>query len=249
MTTATDVLRIAQHEADLEYKESPAGSNRTKYGKWYGLDGNPWCAMFVSWVLHQAGYALSIQTSKGFAWTPAGVDYAKKIKRWIPAADLKPGDVIFFNFDNDAGPEHVGFVKARLGPGHYTTIEGNTGHGNDANGGEVQVRDRKGAIVLGGLRPSYAAASVPAPRPGPAPAPHPAPADTSRHPVLKEGAKGADVKHLQALLHRCGAVIVMDGVFGAGTAAKLKAFQKAHHLVADGVCGPRTWSQLHAVAR
>lgn len=243
MTTATDVLRIAQHEADIAYKESPAGSNRTKYGKWYGLDGNPWCAMFVSWVLHQAGYPLAIQTAKGFAWTPAGVAYAKRVGKWVGPDDLRPGDVIFFNFDNDAGPEHVGFVKARLAPRHYTTIEGNTGHGNDANGGEVQVRDRQGAIILGGLRPSYAAQKPPVVRPT---APKACPYG---HPMLGIGAHGSSVTHLQSMLHRAGAVIVMDGAFGPGTEKALKAFQKAHHLTADGVCGKMTWAQLHAVVR
>ena len=33
--------------AELGYRESPFGSNRTKYGQWYGLDGQPWCVMFV----------------------------------------------------------------------------------------------------------------------------------------------------------------------------------------------------------
>lgn len=30
------------------------GNNKTKYGEWYGMDGNAWCAMFVSWCFHQA---------------------------------------------------------------------------------------------------------------------------------------------------------------------------------------------------
>src|SRR3712207_8950822 len=28
---------------------------RSKYGAWYGLDGNSWCAMFVSWCANEAG--------------------------------------------------------------------------------------------------------------------------------------------------------------------------------------------------
>lgn len=240
MTTAAEVLRVAAGE--LGTKESPANSNKTKYGAWYGLDRNPWCAMFCSWVMHTAGYPLEIQTGKGFAWTPAGVAYAKRAGKWVGRDDLKPGDLIFFNFDNDAGPEHVGFVKTRHAPGDYTTIEGNTAVGNDANGGQVMERRRKGAMILGGLRPSYAAAAPPAVKPVAKGS-----ADTFRHPVLKRGSKGSEVKHLQALLHRAGAVIVMDGDFGPNTDKKVKAFQKTHHLAADGIVGPRTWAQLHAV--
>lgn len=240
MTTAASVLKIAASQ--IGYIEKPAGSNRTKYGSWYGLDRNPWCAMFVSWVMHQAGYPLAIQTAKGFAWTPAGVQYAKANKRWIDSASLKPGDLIFFNFDNDAGPEHVGFVEKVLGPGSYITIEGNTGHGSDANGGEVQRRARKGAIVLGGLRPSFSASKPPAQKPTPA-------SDGFRHPTLRKGHNAgrphSEVKHLQALLHRHGAVIVMDGVFGPATEKALRAEQKHQGLLVDGICGPRSWAELH----
>ena len=45
--TAEKVLAVARGE--LGNTESPAGSNRTKYGKWFGLDGYAWCMMFVMW--------------------------------------------------------------------------------------------------------------------------------------------------------------------------------------------------------
>ena len=56
MGTLSNLLRIARGE--LGNTESPAGSNRTKYGKWFGLDGNPWCLMFIMWVFYQAGVKL-----------------------------------------------------------------------------------------------------------------------------------------------------------------------------------------------
>ena len=37
--TAKRILDTAM--AELGYRESPPGSNRTKYGNWYGLDGQP----------------------------------------------------------------------------------------------------------------------------------------------------------------------------------------------------------------
>ena len=42
-----DVLDVARGE--LGNTEHPAGSNRTRYGKWMGLDGQPWCLRFVLW--------------------------------------------------------------------------------------------------------------------------------------------------------------------------------------------------------
>ena len=36
----------------------------------------------------------------------------------------------------------------------------------------------------------------------------------------------------------------VDGIFGAGTKAKLVEWQKAHGLAADGICGMATWSSF-----
>ena len=48
-------------------------------------------------------------------------------------------------------------------------------------------------------------------------------------------------ERLNALGYNCGAV---DGINGTKTQAAIKAFQKAHGLVADGIVGPKTWSKL-----
>lgn len=45
------------------------------------------------------------------------------------------------------------------------------------------------------------------------------------------------MKRLQAALN-----LVQDGIFGAVTEEAVKAFQKAHGLVPDGIVGEKTWS-------
>ena len=67
------IINIAKTE--IGYTET--GSNDTKYGKWYGLNNNPWCAMFVSWCFNQAGLSSKIaaQTAKGFASCNAGLKW------------------------------------------------------------------------------------------------------------------------------------------------------------------------------
>ncbi|MGW4160568.1 peptidoglycan-binding protein [Streptomyces sp. NPDC004788] len=63
---------------------------------------------------------------------------------------------------------------------------------------------------------------------------------------LRNGAKGRAVRALQRQLAQEGHRIALDGAFGAGTAAAVRAAQRAHGLPADGVAGPRTWSALVA---
>ncbi|MER8042077.1 peptidoglycan-binding protein [Streptomyces sp. NPDC094032] len=61
---------------------------------------------------------------------------------------------------------------------------------------------------------------------------------------LRPGAKGRAVKALQRQLAQEGHRVALDGVFGAGTGAALRAAQRAHGLPADGVAGARTWAAL-----
>ena len=63
--------------------------------------------------------------------------------------------------------------------------------------------------------------------------------------TLKNGSKGGEVKTLQRLLnalgYSCGKV---DGIFGNGTLAAVKAFQKAKGLEVDGIVGKNSWNAL-----
>ncbi len=63
--------------------------------------------------------------------------------------------------------------------------------------------------------------------------------DATGRPTLRRGAKGDDVKVLQAAIG-----VTADGTFGAMTEASLRAYQRAHGLVADGIAGPGTWAAI-----
>lgn len=55
---------------------------------------------------------------------------------------------------------------------------------------------------------------------------------------------GPDVTRLQQALVAAGRPVDVDGVFGPGTQAAVKAFQQTSGLVADGIVGPATWAAL-----
>jgi N-acetylmuramoyl-L-alanine amidase len=58
--------------------------------------------------------------------------------------------------------------------------------------------------------------------------------------LIKLGSKGSVVKEIQKALGG----LVVDGVFGDKTLAKVKAFQKSKALVVDGIVGEKTWKAL-----
>ena len=51
---------MGKREEFLEIARSQIGyqegyNNDTKYGAWYGLNNEPWCAMFCSWCCNEVG--------------------------------------------------------------------------------------------------------------------------------------------------------------------------------------------------
>ena len=151
-----EIVIIAEQE--LDNQEVPV--NKTKYGKWYGLDGNPWCAMFVSWVYGQAGLSKTVaaSTKKGFASCDAGLKWFAKKGKLVPIGEAQPGDIAFFQFDDDAQPDHVGIViKNNTKLKRLVCIEGNTAgdaKGSQSNGDGVYKKKRPYSLVMAVARPS-----------------------------------------------------------------------------------------------
>lgn len=71
-------------------------------------------------------------------------------------------------------------------------------------------------------------------------------------PVLQKGSQGAAVKELQTLLNKhfgvpsIGGPIVVDGIFGQVTEARVKTAQYRYLLKMDGIVGNLTWKALKA---
>jgi peptidoglycan hydrolase-like protein with peptidoglycan-binding domain len=65
---------------------------------------------------------------------------------------------------------------------------------------------------------------------------------------LRAGASGHDVRVLQQLLTKDGFTATVDGHFGPGTAAAVRAFQRAHGLSPSGVVGQATVAALRVPA-
>lgn len=74
------------------------------------------------------------------------------------------------------------------------------------------------------------------------PAREPAQAGDAGRPTLRRGATGTLVRAIQS---KCG--LAVDGQFGPDTEAAVRAFQRAHRLVPDGIVGPTTWKMLDQV--
>lgn len=127
-TGVEKMVNIAKLELSLAFQEDN-DNNITPYGQWYGMNSEPWCAMFVSWCAHYAGI-LGTKVPR-FAYCPSGVNwYADRGKFFRTTSNYKVriGDTVFFWSTTDNAVGHTGIVIDAT-PDTITTIEGNASNG------------------------------------------------------------------------------------------------------------------------
>jgi peptidoglycan hydrolase-like protein with peptidoglycan-binding domain len=166
--TVEAVLALAKHFVDTKYVEGK--KQDTIFGKFTGLNYSPWCASFVSYVFNKsgAGYMVNgVQVKNGYVSCTAGINGLKNKKglKAVPLAEAQPGDIIFFDWQNDNDPDHTGIiVKNNPKKKIVTCYEGNTTNGmggSQSNGGGVFKRDRRYDQVHVVIRPVFKKTSAP----------------------------------------------------------------------------------------
>lgn len=147
MGTVAEILTLAHEQL---------GNGGARYWNWYTqnvrpsqgsfVDGNttPYCAEYVSWLLAMTG------TTCEYFPNPCAFD-ARDIPedKRIYGQDLRPGDLLAFDWDEDYRGDHVGVVRNVQDWG-CNTNEGNTG--SDMC---VHERQRTWDVILFGIRPEY----------------------------------------------------------------------------------------------
>lgn len=135
------ILAIAQNEVGTLEATGNNDGDVTKYPGAFGRGQESYCADFASWVLTNAGASLNEP------WCPSIINKLANSGNWKGRNDPQPGDLILFDWDHDNVADHVGLVKSVNGNGTITTIEGNTGGPNGAEG--VWEKTRTWDFVMG----------------------------------------------------------------------------------------------------
>ena len=105
-----------------------------KYWRWAGLSSRcEWCALFVSWCGDKTGLRAAGQIPY-FSFVSDGVSFYKNKGKWIDGSEVNtsncdkliyPGMIIFFDWEPDGKPNHVGIVT-KVENGRIYTVEGNS---------------------------------------------------------------------------------------------------------------------------
>ena len=154
-----DIKKVLDGAAShVGYKEG--ANNDTPFGIWYGLNHQPWCAMSASKIFFDAGAILSVAPKtkpKGFASCDEWLKYLTKNNQLVPVGQAQPGDIVFYQCDADAEPDHVGIVKGNNTLLKYIyAYEGNTAAdngGNQSNGDGYYIKKRGYGIIMAVARP------------------------------------------------------------------------------------------------
>ena len=136
----TDLIAVAQSqlgyaESSLNFVNTEDGELKgySRYGAWYGDPYGDWCAMFVSFCLSYAQVD--------------GMPFEESCSKWIELLSDEeygcyltaeehipcPGDIVFFDFDDNSAADHVGIVTEYVpetieSSACINVIEGNSGN-------------------------------------------------------------------------------------------------------------------------
>lgn len=157
------VIELAR--ADLGYTENPPGSNMTKYGEAYGMNGVPWCVEALWFWFNEAGERMAFFGGGRTASCSVLLRWYREQGLTVPVEQVQVGDIVLLNFHGGRDPEHCGLVVGKSDiinlstgiPYSIWTIEGNTSpsDGSQSNGGMVCEKTRYPSQIVAVCRPQY----------------------------------------------------------------------------------------------
>ena len=145
MTTANQVYNIAKSHL------GHSGSHARSY---CGMSGGPYCCAFVTMCVQKAGGAKLFYGGKKCTYCPAAIKWCQANLAQIPPYLAMRMDFIFFDWQPNGTPDHIGFVLDKISTNKIKTLEGNT------SGGIVAVKTR-GGYIQGIFRPHYSPEKMP----------------------------------------------------------------------------------------
>ena len=190
------------------------GQGGATFRKYCGLpSGAAWCNAFVTFIFHKSGNASLYCGGKKQTYCPTSIKLCRKDMAEIPLYLAMPMDVIYFDWDRNGVPNHIGFVRGRVSTDSINTIEGNTSN-------KVMNKTRPRKYICGVFRPHFKASFT-------------------LKKLAIDGECGYSTiaglqKALQILKYYNGAI---DGILGQGT---VKALQRWAGTSADGCWGNGT---------
>lgn len=204
----TELLKIAQKYL---------GQGGSRFRKFCGLPaGAAWCNAFVDYIAAEGDDASLYFAGKKMTYCPTSMAWCQKNLAQIPIYIALPMDIIYFDWEPNGVPNHIGFVRERKSDLEVYTIEGNT------SGGIVAQKTRPVKYVCGVFRPHFKGSF-----------------DANKALVIDSYIGYNSIACLQKALKTSGYYTgEIDAILGQGTVKALQKMAKASQI--DGSWGPNT---------
>lgn len=204
----------------LSIAEKYLGQGGSVFRKYCGLPaGAAYCNAYVSYIFHEGDDSSLYCDGKKETYCPHSIKWCYDNLALIPMYLALPMDVLYFDWERNGVPNHIGFARKRKSCEEIYTIEGNT------CGGIVANKTRTAKYVQAVFRPHFAAKF-----------------DTSKALVIDGYFGYNSIALLQVVLKKYGTYSgAVDGILGKGT---VKGIQKLIKVDADGMWGPGTSKAL-----
>ena len=112
------------------------GMGGAKPRAYCGMSGGAWCNAYVCYAFNQAGQKKLFYGGKKVTYCPTSIQWCRANLAEIPLYLAMPCDIIYFDWQPNGTPDHIGFVKAHRTTTSVFTHEGNT------SGGKVAEKTR-----------------------------------------------------------------------------------------------------------
>ena len=204
----------------MKFVRAQLGNGGSVYQRWAGIPGQPWCDAFISYCLAKTDNGSLYCDGRKEINCPNSINWCYKHLALIPIYLAIEGDVIFYDWEPNGLPNHVGFVDERVSDVCIHAIEGNT------SGGKVARRERTDAQEQATFRLHYTPDSFSADKK-----------------LVVDGLFGYNsIAVMQRWLKACGYYTgEIDAIMGRQT---VKALQSKLGVNADGYWGPKTTKAL-----
>ena len=146
MNTNSEVLKIARKYL---------GQGGTVFRKFCGLpNGSAWCNAYVDYVAYKGDVSSLYFNGRKETYCPSSIKWCDKNLALVPPYLAMPMDIIYFDWEKNGVPNHIGLVVDKKSTSAIRTIEGNT------SGGIVAEKTRAVGYVQGIYRPHYKPKSI-----------------------------------------------------------------------------------------
>ena len=145
MTTANQVYSVAK---------SHLGHHGSHARAYCGMSSGPYCCAFVTMCMQKSGGGKLFYGGKKCTYCPNAIKWCQANLAQVPPYLAMRMDIIFFDWQPNGTPDHIGFVLDKISTDKIRTLEGNT------SGGIVAVKTR-GGYIQGIFRPHYTPEKMP----------------------------------------------------------------------------------------